>query len=140
MTGPEYMGCSPRFSGWCGRAEVSPRWPGVSLGESLDVTCADLVGHRVMQDFDGLVDRGVGIGCDLTRRLPDALDIGGIPLLLRRHWLRVRQRVAERLVERRRVVQEPVGLGDGLARWDETRAVGDEDLVVVGLHDFDQTP
>src|SRR5436190_1353596 len=133
MTGPEYMVEVLAFpDGAAGRIGVRPA-PGVSLSQSLDVTRADLIGHRVMQDLDGLVDRGIGIGRDLPSRLADALHVCGIALLLRRHGLGVRQRVAERLVEGRRVVQKSVGLGDCLAWRDETRAIGDEDLVVVAF-------
>src|SRR5690242_19494887 len=138
MTGPEYMRSSLGCGGW--RGGCPPPRRGYDLRQRFDLIGADLVGDGVMQDLDRLVDGCIRIRRDLAGRLSDALDVGGIALLLGRHGLGVRQRVAERLVERRREVEEAVRLRDLLARRDEARAVGDERLVVIAFDDLQQAP
>src|SRR5690348_2142721 len=138
-TGPEYIRgkWSPFHEG---RADAAPPCLLICLTERFDLIRPYLVRHGVMQDLDRLVDRCIRIGGDLTCRLTDALNVRGVPLLLRRHRLRVGQRVAKCLVERRCEVQEAVRLRNLLARGHEARAVRDEDLVVVLFHDLKQSP
>src|SRR5207245_7807229 len=141
MTGPEYMIDAP-FGGEDGvqgghGARPAPR---LELLQSFDLIGANLVGHGVVQDLDRRVNRCVRIRRDLSCRLPDALHPRRVTLLLGGNQLGVRKRVAERLVEGRREVEEAIRVSDRLARWDEARAVGEVGLVVVALDDFDQTP